>query len=330
MLLILQFLLYAPENNVKNSVDAVIDLVRESSPRNNGIATPPRFNSSRSSQKYILHYRPVSHGLILKDDEWNDLRKSMSDKLAHVKVLFSHFNRKTGKIVVGFPNEQSQDTAVGLLNDVVSLCCYELYTPEKMLPKLTLHNVPLDFNLADTNSSGLEQRDLVKGQIWQTIVDKNEGVKTLIENGSVLEIVYFRKHKYSSTVAIKVSPDIRLYILEKLNAKLFLFSSCCRASDRCHYQQCYHCLKYGHIAKDCPKANEAPICMYCAELHDSRNCTKRNSAVDYRCYNCLHSKKPTNFNHCACSPNCPTALAVSNRIQLNTQLEVKTSLPKNI
>ena len=321
----------SPEISVNNSVDAVIDLVREGSPRSNDIGTP-RLNSSRSAQKYILHFRPVSHGLILKDDEWDDLRKSMSDKLAHIKVLFSHFNRKTGKIVVGFPNKQSQDTAVGLLKDVVNVCCYELYIPEKMLPKLTLHNVPLDFDLADTISSGLEQRDLVKGKIWQTIVDKNEGVRTLIENGSILEIVYFRKHKYSSTVAIKVSPDIRLYILEKLHVKLFLFSSCCRASDRCHYQQCYHCLKFGHISKNCPKINEPPICMYCAESHDSRSCNIKQCAPNYKCYNCLSSNQPQgSLNHCACSPSCPSALTIANRIQLNTQLEVQSSkLPKNM
>ena len=281
----------------------------------------------KRSEKYLLHYRPVSDALTLKDEEWLDLRKSISSKLSQVKVLFSHFNKKTGKVVIGFPSKDVKEFSAEILKDVIALRCYEFYTPEKMLPKLTLHNVPLDFDIPDTelSTSGLVQRDLVKGQIWKSIIDKNEGIKSLVTEGSVLEIVYFRKHKYSATVAVKVSPVLRHYILDKLHSKLFLFSSCCRVTDRCHYQQCYHCLKYGHISRNCPKADESPICMYCAGLHDSRTCEMKNSTADYRCNNCLVSKKPSiNFNHCACSPNCPSAQAIASRIQLNTQLETSS------
>ena len=312
-------LVSSPLAEVTGSVNNLVESVRNGPTRN--APPPPLVDVPVRNEKFILHYRPVSNELILKDEEWLDLRKSISSKLSRTKVLFSHFNKKTGKVVVGFPSKQSKDVAADLLKDVVGLRCYELYVPEKMLPKLTLHNVPLDFDLVDTESSGHVQRDLVKDEIWQTIMDKNDGVKSLVESGSVLEIVYFRKHKYSATVAIKVSPELRLFILEKLKSKIFLFSNCCKASDRCHYQQCYHCLKYGHIAKDCPKASESPICMYCADTHDSRTCSKRKSTADYRCYNCISSNPPsTNFNHCACSPNCPSALAIANRIQLNTQL----------
>ena len=326
-------------DNTPNNTPSIHDAETVITNENNDMNTLPVTASSPSVQatirqphKFLLHYRPVSSGLIIKSDEWNDLRKTMSEKLSHTKILFSHFNQKTGKVVIGFPNKQSKECAVKLLKDLVSLWCFELYTPEKMLPKLTLHNVPHDFELIDSDASAVAQRDLVKDQIWKTIVDKNDGVKTMVENGSTLEIVYFRKHKYSSTVAIKVSPDLRLYILEKLKAKLYLFSSCCRASDRCHYQQCYHCLKYGHISRNCPKSTESPICMYCAQFHDSRSCAMKDSASDYRCHNCLNSKQPSmNFNHCACSPSCPSALAITNRIQMNTQLEVnQLPLSKNI
>ena len=66
--------------------------------------------------------------------------------------------------------------------------------------------------------------------------------------------------------------------------------------------------------------------MYCANSHDSRSCTMKKSTVDYRCYNCLSSDPPvSNFNHCALSPNCPSALAITNRILLNTQLVANAS-----
>ena len=288
-----------PLDSDTDSPESIVEVARKRSPSK---VTEP----SVRTEKFILHYRPVSDTMILKDEEWVDLRKSISSKLSTIKVLFSHFNKKTGKVVVGFPSKRSKDMAAELLRDAISLRCYELYVPEKMLPKLTVHNVPLDFDLVNSDSSGQVQRDLVKGQIWETIMGKNDGVKSLVESGSSLEIVYFRKHTFSATVAIKVSPELRLFILEKLNSKLFLFSNCCRVSDRCHYQQCYHCLKYGHIAKNCPKANDSPICMYCANSHDSRSCAMKKSTADYRCYNCLSSDPPlSNFNHCACSSSCP-------------------------
>ena len=297
-------------------------------------------HSPRKS-KHLLHFRPIiDKRIILKTDEWYQLRRTISERLANIKVSFSHFNPKTGKVVLGFPNEHCKNFAIAALKDVPELWCFEQFTPEKMLPKLTIHNVPLDFNMPPTssndqaeNSNVFAQRDLVKDQIWKTIVDKNDGVRSLIEGGSSLDVVYFKQHKYTATVAIKVSPDIRLHILEKCDAKLYLFSGSCRASDRCHYQQCFHCLKFGHIFKECPRANNPPNCKYCTEAHDSRSCSIKDLIGQHKCVNCKHSKSPTvsgAYNtHNATSKDCPTAVSIVNRIHKNTLFEVPSATSKN-
>ena len=321
---------YASALSKLGSKNKVLDKPLSRAPRSSH--SHNNFVSNSGNKKFLLHYRPIiDKKLILKTEEWYQMRKNISEKLVNVKVSFSHYNPKSGKVVLGFPNEHSKETATTVLKDMGELWCFEQYTPEKMLPKLTIHNVPLDFEMPQNNDNANDnpnvsaERDLVKNHIWKTIVDKNDGVRSLIENGSSLEIVYFRKHKFTATVAVKVSPDIRLYILEKCDAKLYLFSGCCRISDRCHYQQCFHCLKFGHIYKDCPQANNSPTCMYCAEPHDSRTCSKIHLTDEHICANCKSSKSPSiskTFSHCARSKNCPTALSIVNKINNNTQFDI--------
>ena len=285
--------------------------------------------SNNAPKKFILHYKPlIDKRLILNNEEWYQLRRKISEKLTSVKMTFSHFNTKTGKFVLGFPNNESRQSAEESLKDLVEMWCFESYVPIKMLPKLTIHNVPLDFDYPDnpdSTSAGNVLRDQVKGEVWQTIVEKNEGIKSLVENGACLEIVYLKTHNFTSTVAIKVSPELRLHILEQCNAKLFLFSGCCKVSDRCHYKQCYYCLKFGHFQNECPNKNDGPNCRYCAEKHDSRTCTQRDAVDSHICLNCKNSKSPEhsqNFNHNACSSECGIIKSIMNRIQQNTQLQV--------
>ena len=291
-----------------------------------------------SQPKFLLHFRPIiNKRLILKTEEWYQLRRTISEKLNNIKVSFSHFNPKTGKVVIGFPNEKSKSSALVILKDVTDLWCFENYVPEKMMPKLTIHNVPLDFDLpANTdaeNDNVYAERDLVKDKIWQTIMDKNDSVKNLVSEGGTLDVVYFKKRDYTATVAIKVSPEIRLHMLEKCDSKLYLFSGRCKVSDRCHYQQCYHCLKFGHIFKDCPRKTDSPICKFCADTHDSRGCSKKDLPNEHKCANCKHSKSPAIsklYNtHNAVSRECPSAVNIVDRIQRNTQFALPSSESKN-
>ena len=295
---------------------------------------PPKSNQP----KFLLHFRPIiSKRLILKTEEWYQLRRTISEKLTNIKVSFSNFNPKTGKVVIGFPNEKSKSTALTVLKDVTDLWCFENYIPEKMMPKLTIHNVPLDFDLPETTNSDIDnaytQRDLVKDRIWQTIVDKNDGMKDLISKGGTLEIVYFKQRNFTATVAIKGSPEIRLHVIENCDSKLYLFSGRCKASDRCHYQQCYHCLKFGHIFRDCPCKAETPVCKFCTESHDSRTCDKKDFPNEHKCANCKSSKSPNiskAYNtHSAVSRDCPTAVNIVNRIQRNTQFAIPCDNSKN-
>ena len=297
-------------------------------PTNNSV-----FKSSSPSvspkEKHVLHFKPIlSKKLVMKEDEWPQLRREVSVILSSVKMTFSNFNPKSGVIVLGFPSLQAKQSANALLSDAVELWCYEQYTPDKLLPKLTIHNVPLDFQIDNEDLNPVQIRDLVKDRLWRTLIDKNEGIKDLVQNDQTLDIVYFKKHKYSCTVAIKVSPDIRSYILNTCLSKLYMFSSRCNVTDRCYVKQCFHCQNYGHISKDCKVEAENPTCMYCGDRHESKTCEFKKSTEKHRCCNCKKSRDKTIREHVAShhagAPDCPSLQLIISRIHKNTHLSVSS------
>ena len=286
-----------------------------------------------TKEKYVLHFKPLlSQKLIMKEEDWPELRREISSILSSIKMTFSHFNPKSGKIVLGFPNEHAKTSAATLLESALGLWCYECYLPSKLLPKLTIHNVPLDFNLENSDSLDPAQiRDLVKDKIWQTIMDKNDSIKTLVETDHTLEVVYFKKHKFSCTVAIKVSPEIRSHIFDSCSSKVYMFSSRCNVTDRCYVKQCFHCQNFGHISKDCAVKSNVPTCMYCSGPHETKSCSLKTSPESHLCCNCRKSPDETvnkNFaTHNAGAQDCPVLQSIISRIHQNTQL---SSVSKNV
>ena len=154
----------------------------------------------------------------------------------------------------------------------------------------------------------------------------------MIQQGSVMEVIYFKRYEHSCTVAIKVSPELRLHMIDKLDSRLFLFSGRCHISDRFYYKQCFHCQKYGHIKPDCPDKHLPPTCMYCAGSHESSTCPVKHNPSSHRCANCLNSKSNVSTNSCnhtARSNECPVGRNIISRICSKTQFSVTSNEPKN-
>ena len=172
--------------------------------------------------------------------------------------------------------------------------------------------------------------------IKQSVLNKNDGLKKLVENGFLFNVVYVKKLKYSYTVAIKVSPEIRQYILNDCTSKLYVFSARCRVSDRCYFRQFYHCQEIGHISIDCPYKSNKPTCMYCAGDHHTAEC-KIEIKVDsskHKCSNCRRAKeeeivKQANSHH-AGSHVCPLIEAEETFLNRNTETIPKNSQWKEI
>ena len=65
--------------------------------------------------------------------------------MQHVKLSYMYMNFKNGRVKLGFPDESNKDLArtVLLENNYFG---FVLHERRLMLPKLTIHNVPLDVN----------------------------------------------------------------------------------------------------------------------------------------------------------------------------------------
>ena len=289
-----------------------------------------------SRDNHILHFQPITTDLAIQSHEdWRETRKLLSKRLGSIKVSFSRFNIKNGRVKIGFPTHDLMNKAKEIIcTSPDNLWSYENYTPSLLLPKLTVYNVPLDFDLPSdesaSNLSGIEFRDTVKDQLINTIINKNETVKCLIDNNNAtLEVIYVQKHKNSCTAALKVSSNLREHILNKLAGKLYVFSARCNVEDRFFYKQCFHCQALGHISKDCPYINAAPVCMYCSASHRSSACPVKYDQSKHCCSNCTKSTDPTTAMnapfHNAASRHCPIAISFMDAIRSRTQI----SDPKN-
>ncbi|KAL0808747.1 hypothetical protein ABMA28_012428 [Loxostege sticticalis] len=100
-----------------------------------------------------------------------------------------------------------------------------------------------------------------------------------------------------SNVILEVDPPVWSAICNK---KVRVGYQTVMAVDQSPIVQCYRCLTYGHLAKDC---KEKETCGYCAGNHDTRGCPNREGPP--RCRNCVGAPGEPLAGHPAYSHECP-------------------------
>jgi hypothetical protein len=165
---------------------------------------------------------------------------------------------------------------------------YTTVIPKKILPKITLVGVP---------------KQLDKENLIVKLVEKNEGLKSLIDKGSLCEVIYEKSNgENSKTFVLKCSPDIRALFL-KNGGYVYIDLSCCRVYDRFYVVQCFHCQGFGHFVKDCQIAkSEVPAtCRKCSGPHSVKDC----KSTFVKCINCVRTKVGVKMDHPASAHDCP-------------------------
>ena len=108
--------------------------------------------------------------------------------LKGIKISFSRFDIKNGRVKLGFPSKDYMDKAKNMISSTDALWSYESYIPALLLPKLTVYNIPLDFDLPSNHSeadfSTVQFRDSVKPQLLETIFEKNDTIRSFIEQNN--------------------------------------------------------------------------------------------------------------------------------------------------
>lgn len=155
----------------------------------------------------------------------------------------------------------------------------------KLNPRIIVHGIP-----ADMSASEIQEEFKVQNL---------DGV-----SDSETRMVYIFPRKsgrdYTSCI-IEVSPSERKLLLR--NDRVFLRFSACRFSDHIRVLQCFKCLSFGHVAKDCVSEQ---ICCHCAESHAHSDCTKKS--MEPKCANCIRDKRAS-YDHTAFDTNkCPALI----------------------
>ena len=101
------------------------------------------------------------------------------------------------------------------------------------------------------------------------------------------------------------------------NDRICLGNGTCKVYDNFHVKRCFKCQKFGHLSERCEHVS---TCGYCAGHHETRDCTKKNSAVqaDACCSNCKNSPSKNhqdNCNHPAYSINCPVLKSEQDKLK---------------
>jgi hypothetical protein len=258
------------------------------------------------------------------------VKKAVEKKLENVQVEFVRPNSKSLKIAVGFRDTTLRENGEKLLNaddDLLSLG-YKSKPANKMLPKISLFNVSSDI-FDDIDRSGSDEKIMQAAEkkvVIDSIIAKNPCVAELhVDHDHTLEVVFINKNKHDEyNVILKLSPAIRIAILNKQNGTVYLGLGRYRFSDRYHVQQCYHCQAIGHTSKNCPVLTNPPVCLYCMGKHRAKNCPSeiKDDRSRHRCARCLASTygkdAESALTHNSASPNCPVIIREMNRLQSNT------------
>lgn len=203
----------------------------------------------------------------------------------------------------------------------------------KMLPKVTVSNIPnsllTSLHEGKSSNSVEEYRFKVKDLLTTKFLEKNEDIEDQVSNhGKLFQIVFVNTGRDTTTVGIKVSPEVRDLLISK--ERIFIGNTSCKVTDRFDLRQCFHCQQFGHISSKCQdrQRGKEPVCMFCSASHSTRDCPERHDESKHRCVNCSHSDDPSlkqacNTHHSG-SNICP--LIITEKINIKQRTEYSKNI----
>ena len=235
--------------------------------------------------------------------QWSDVvRNDLQDSLRDVPLKNATFEE--GKAILDFTSKAHMEAAQDNLSAKYTVVT-KSEDRKKLNPKLMIYDVDIDV----TDRPNAEERERVKKELLEKLLEKNQEIKTLHSKKPV-KVVFFSKELRQ--VVIQVSPEIRECVKQN-GDQVHLALKSHRVKDRIHVIQCYHCQEFGHMAGTsyCKKKEDSPVCFYCAGSHTSKECrSKQDKKVSkIKCHNCAKSRsyaeKGNACSHKASDTLCP-------------------------
>ena len=321
--------------STKSATEREIELMRhnteldnESMPRNtekDSLVNSPKPDKSEnmpqeedSSHILVLSAQNDTVNLHKAEEKLNNLFKNVP--INHIK---NNINSK--KIVMIFPSAKAKEKGRKVLEqhpDVLNKGL-NLSDARKMFPKITVTNIPnylVEDILSKDNLDVPTRREKLRERLELMFLEKNEHVQNLVQNhGRTFRIIFVNPGQNFITVGIKVSPDIRNFLIDA--NWIHIGNTRCKVTDRFDLKQCFKCQKFGHLSDQCRESNT--VCKYCGASHQTRTCPHKHDQEHHRCTNCSHSNidnfKALCHTHHSASDSCPIIMLEKDKLRKKTE-----------
>ena len=244
----------------------------------------PRTFADTVKTSHVIVVKPTGDAAQINSE---DLKKKAETALQGIKVSNARINDR-GSLVVEVPSSAEHCTATENLKSAFSNN-FTIEAPKKILPKLTVTNVPNDYTVDNFISS---------------VCERDTNLDEMVKSGEEMSVIKMWSNNgevRSKKFVLKCSPTIREYIMNKNGGYVYLNLSRSKVYDRFAVIQCYHCQSFNHIASKCADKDKSPVCCKCSGPHKIIECNSTHE----RCNNCAKSKLRGSHSHRSNSTDCP-------------------------
>lgn len=218
---------------------------------------------------------------IIVDGQFKDHKKVMSELKSTLKGEFTSKVSRVGKTILKVNNSADHKVAMSYLESKYEFHSYSL--KEDLQPAWVLNGLPKSVS-ADEVKSDLTEKGLTVVKVKCISKPENEY--------PLYSITFDSKTEVKSILAVK--------------NVCYCIVSWSKFKNKSEVTQCFRCMKYGHIGKNCRREQK---CLKCAGKHVVRECT-----VDQmRCANCGEE-------HMANEKNCADYMK-------NVEMKKKSAIP---
>jgi hypothetical protein len=218
------------------------------------------------------------------DQSSETTKKIVKEKIDPTKVQVNDLrNVSNGGVVMRCNNKADVDECKKMIENELGTA-YDVSVPEQKRPSLKIVGL----------SEMLDKEE---------IVSKIKAQNDFVNQDSFIEVKALWQKKSVISLVIKTDGETFQKMIEQ--ERIYIGWDRCRVFEHFHFQHCFNCAGFHHLAKDCKNAVQCPRC---AGKHPLKECSSKTE----QCANCLsinaNLKMNVPTNHPAWSRDCSVYL----------------------
>lgn len=196
----------------------------------------------------------------------NKVSKFLTESKSDANILKTSTNKKGDTLL---RLQSSAEDITALADNISKELGFTAKGQPLIQPKMTLTHIP----------SHVE----INNDLRQQLIDNNSWLNGPLQHGGEMEVLFHYKPKDLFSAVLKMSPDVRIAILE--HGSLNIGNRACPVKDRFHVRRCAECYAFGHRSTDCQQETDEK-CGHCLEEHKTSSCPNKTNATKLRCSLC--------------------------------------------